>query len=109
MTCLPQTNSCTYYCAHCRPSGIVVSDADCDAVGPGFDSRRRHESVEPQVLMRLAEGEERREALTTPVCSTSKFWGGTEPNRTVICMVLKAKANDNRKNLALRHDEFRGP
>ncbi|GFU03145.1 hypothetical protein TNCV_2720601 [Trichonephila clavipes] len=25
-----------------RPSGIVVSDADCCAVGPGFESRRRH-------------------------------------------------------------------
>ncbi|GFW22224.1 hypothetical protein TNCV_1429781 [Trichonephila clavipes] len=25
-----------------RPSGIVVSDADCGAVGPGFESRRRH-------------------------------------------------------------------
>ncbi|GFX34335.1 hypothetical protein TNCV_3226821 [Trichonephila clavipes] len=24
------------------PSGIVVSDADCCAVGPGFESRRRH-------------------------------------------------------------------
>ncbi|GFV71087.1 hypothetical protein TNCV_1662441 [Trichonephila clavipes] len=25
-------------------------------------------------------------------------WGGTEQNRTVTCMVLKAKANDRRKN-----------
>ncbi|GFX17184.1 hypothetical protein TNCV_2857071 [Trichonephila clavipes] len=27
--------------SHC-PSGIVVGDADCGAVGPGFESRRRH-------------------------------------------------------------------
>ncbi|PRD31147.1 UNVERIFIED_CONTAM: hypothetical protein NCL1_24243 [Trichonephila clavipes] len=26
----------------CRPSGIVVSEADCGALGPGFDSRGRH-------------------------------------------------------------------
>ncbi|GFS62103.1 hypothetical protein TNCV_476601 [Trichonephila clavipes] len=36
-------------------------------------------------------------------------WGGTEQNRTVKCMVLKAKANDRHKNLALRWDVFRGP
>ncbi|GFW08262.1 uncharacterized protein TNCV_1655771 [Trichonephila clavipes] len=36
-------------------------------------------------------------------------WGGNEPNRTVTCMVLKAKANDRRQNLALSRDEFRGP
>ncbi|GFU36273.1 hypothetical protein TNCV_559141 [Trichonephila clavipes] len=35
-------------------------------------------------------------------------WGGTEPNRTVTCMVLKAKAN-GRRHLALCHDEFRRP
>ncbi|GFW99968.1 hypothetical protein TNCV_3079651 [Trichonephila clavipes] len=28
-------------------------------------------------------------------------WGGTEQNRTVTCMLVKAKANDMRKNLAL--------
>ncbi|GFX40719.1 uncharacterized protein TNCV_1218421 [Trichonephila clavipes] len=35
-------------------------------------------------------------------------WGGTEPNRTATCMVLKATTN-NRRHLALCHDEFRGP
>ncbi|GFY34618.1 hypothetical protein TNCV_1373091 [Trichonephila clavipes] len=35
--------------------------------------------------------------------------GETEQNRTVTCMVLEAKANDRRKDIALRHDEFRGP
>ncbi|GFX00670.1 hypothetical protein TNCV_2236771 [Trichonephila clavipes] len=36
-------------------------------------------------------------------------WGGTDRNRTVPCMVLKAKAKDRRKILALSQDEFRGP
>ncbi|GFX91638.1 uncharacterized protein TNCV_3682241 [Trichonephila clavipes] len=35
-------------------------------------------------------------------------WVGTEPNRTVTCMVLKATSND-RRHFALRHDEFHGP
>ncbi|GFV60232.1 uncharacterized protein TNCV_3553921 [Trichonephila clavipes] len=35
-------------------------------------------------------------------------WGGTEANRTVTCMVLKATDND-RRHLALCHDEFLGP
>ncbi|GFX86833.1 hypothetical protein TNCV_3751061 [Trichonephila clavipes] len=35
--------------------------------------------------------------------------GGTEQNRAVTCMVLKAKANDRRKNLVLHRDEFHGP
>ncbi|GFS51674.1 uncharacterized protein TNCV_613591 [Trichonephila clavipes] len=38
----------------------------------------------------------------------SQNWDGNEPNRTVICMVLKATANE-RRHLALFHDEFRGP
>ncbi|GFX06787.1 hypothetical protein TNCV_3113751 [Trichonephila clavipes] len=36
-------------------------------------------------------------------------WGETEPNRSVTCMVLKAKSNDKRKNLALCSDELREP
>ncbi|GFX49792.1 uncharacterized protein TNCV_3073451 [Trichonephila clavipes] len=35
-------------------------------------------------------------------------WGGNEPNRTVTFMVLKAMVND-RRHLALCHDEFSGP
>ncbi|GFY33902.1 hypothetical protein TNCV_4596101 [Trichonephila clavipes] len=36
-----------------------------------------------------------------------KNWGGSELNRSVTCMVLKATAND-RRHLALCHDEFHG-
>ncbi|GFU47041.1 hypothetical protein TNCV_2616161 [Trichonephila clavipes] len=35
-------------------------------------------------------------------------WGETEANRPVTCMVLKAMTN-NRRHLALCHDEFHGP
>ncbi|GFX08059.1 hypothetical protein TNCV_1237381 [Trichonephila clavipes] len=35
-------------------------------------------------------------------------WGGTETNRSVTCMVLKATAND-RRHIAHSHDEFRDP
>ncbi|GFW09544.1 uncharacterized protein TNCV_3996511 [Trichonephila clavipes] len=51
-------------------------------------------------LVWLVEGEERWEA--------SDQMGGSDPNRAVPCKVLKATAND-RRHLALCHDEFRGP
>ncbi|GFX51793.1 hypothetical protein TNCV_5014951 [Trichonephila clavipes] len=41
--------------------------------------------------------------------SDSEIRGGIQQNRTVTCMVLKANANDWRKNLALHCDGFRGP
>ncbi|GFW98878.1 hypothetical protein TNCV_4655051 [Trichonephila clavipes] len=65
-----------------RPSGIVVSDADCRAVGTG----RRAASP----LVRL--GEERWEAPDHPQGILPRNWGETELNRSVTCMVLKAKA-----------------
>ncbi|GFT61344.1 uncharacterized protein TNCV_4091131 [Trichonephila clavipes] len=58
-------------------------------------------------LVKLVEGEERWEA-SDPQSVLSLNWGGIEPNHTVTCMVLKAAAND-RRHLALCHDEFRGP
>ncbi|GFU79514.1 uncharacterized protein TNCV_2915741 [Trichonephila clavipes] len=59
-------------------------------------------------FVRLAEGEERWEASDHPQSVLPLNWGGIEPNRTVTYMVLKATAND-RRHLALCHDEFRGP
>ncbi|GFW23221.1 uncharacterized protein TNCV_3803211 [Trichonephila clavipes] len=59
-------------------------------------------------LVRLVKGEERWEASDHPQSVLPLNWGGIEPNRTVTCMVLKATAND-RRHLALCHDEFRGP
>ncbi|GFU75639.1 hypothetical protein TNCV_2863531 [Trichonephila clavipes] len=40
----------------------------------------------------------------TPQGAFPQNWGETEQNRTVTCMVLKAKANDRLKNLTLSRD-----
>ncbi|GFW97416.1 uncharacterized protein TNCV_4990931 [Trichonephila clavipes] len=47
-------------------------------------------------LVWLVEGEERWEAFDHPQSVLPLSWGGTETNRTVTCMVLKATANDRR-------------
>ncbi|GFW37046.1 uncharacterized protein TNCV_5019441 [Trichonephila clavipes] len=60
-------------------------------------------------LARLVEGEERWEAPDYPQSVLPQNWGETELNRSVTCMLLKATANDRRKNLALSLDELRGP
>ncbi|GFU77764.1 cullin-4A [Trichonephila clavipes] len=52
--------------------------------------------------------EERCEAPDHPQGVISQNWDETELNRSVNCMVLKASAND-RRHLALCHDEFCGP
>ncbi|GFV90051.1 uncharacterized protein TNCV_73321 [Trichonephila clavipes] len=60
-------------------------------------------------LVRLVEGEERCEAPNHCQGVLPQNCAGTEQNSTITCMELKAKANDRRRNLALRRDEFRGP
>ncbi|GFU75018.1 uncharacterized protein TNCV_3752691 [Trichonephila clavipes] len=59
-------------------------------------------------LMWFVEGEERWVAPDHPQGVLPLNWGETELNRSVTCMVVKATAND-RRHLALCHDEFRGP
>ncbi|GFW10624.1 uncharacterized protein TNCV_4917431 [Trichonephila clavipes] len=59
-------------------------------------------------LVRLVEREDRWETSDQPQSVLPLNWGGTEPSRTFTCMVLKATDND-RRHLALCHDEFRGP
>ncbi|GFY11894.1 uncharacterized protein TNCV_4973941 [Trichonephila clavipes] len=59
-------------------------------------------------LVRLVEGEERWDASDHPQSVLPLNWGETEPKRTVTCKAPKATAND-RRHLALYHDEFRGP
>ncbi|GFU65880.1 uncharacterized protein TNCV_5011781 [Trichonephila clavipes] len=71
-------------------------------LGGTLNSRR---SASPLVWL----GEERWHAPDHPQGVLSQNWGGTEQNRTVTCMVFKAKANDRRKILVLSRDEFRGP
>ncbi|GFW05889.1 hypothetical protein TNCV_603611 [Trichonephila clavipes] len=57
-------------------------------------------------FVRLVEEEERREAFDHPQDVLYQNWGETKQNRTVTCMVLKAKANEKDKNLAHSRDKF---
>ncbi|GFS57581.1 uncharacterized protein TNCV_1402321 [Trichonephila clavipes] len=80
----------------------------CECIVPsrhgGTLNRRRAASP----LVSLVEREERREAPNHPQGVLPRNWGKTELNRSVTCMVLIATAND-RRHLALSHDEFRRP
>ncbi|GFV36854.1 uncharacterized protein TNCV_3123951 [Trichonephila clavipes] len=112
-----------FYNFRCHPFGIVVSDANCCAVGPGVEYQRRDGCLQmysafvawgilnsrraTSPLVWLVEGEERGSPLTTSRCPPSN-WGEIELNNSVTCVVLKATEND-RLHLALCHDEFRGP
>ncbi|GFX96656.1 hypothetical protein TNCV_244431 [Trichonephila clavipes] len=77
-------------------SGIVVSDADCGAVGLGGIPTSRRAASPP---MRFMEGEQKRGAPGHPQGVLPQNWGGTKRNCTVNCTVLKA--NDRSKNPAL--------
>ncbi|GFW84529.1 uncharacterized protein TNCV_457101 [Trichonephila clavipes] len=59
-------------------------------------------------LVRLVEGEERWEASDHLQDVLPQNWSESELTSSVTCMVLKATDND-RRHLALCHDEFRGP
>ncbi|GFT87738.1 hypothetical protein TNCV_4000901 [Trichonephila clavipes] len=52
-------------------------------------------------LVRLVEGRERWDALDHLLGVLPLDWGGTEPNRIVIYMVLKVTANDRRTSSPL--------
>ncbi|GFW81849.1 hypothetical protein TNCV_2885231 [Trichonephila clavipes] len=66
--------------------GPVVFDLRTGGFRNTALNRRRAASL----LMRLMEGEKRWETPDQGVLDQN--WGGTEQNRTVTCMVLKAKA-----------------
>ncbi|GFX19174.1 uncharacterized protein TNCV_3013181 [Trichonephila clavipes] len=57
-------------------------------------------------FVRLGVRDERWEAPDPPPGFRPQNWGGTELNRTVTCMVLKAMTNDRRASC---HDKFHGP
>ncbi|GFV73417.1 uncharacterized protein TNCV_3389331 [Trichonephila clavipes] len=94
------------------PTGMVVSDADCGAVGMGSNLGEDRDVCKCIVLLRHGGTLNSRRAASPLVCLVEEKWeasdhpqgflplnwGGTEKNRTVTCMVLKAKANDRRKN-----------
>ncbi|GFU85664.1 uncharacterized protein TNCV_5126731 [Trichonephila clavipes] len=88
------------------PIRYRASDAVCCAVGHGFESRKSRRATSP--LKRLVKGEEKREAPDQPQDVLLQNWGENELNRSVTCMVLTATVND-RRYLALHHDEFSGP
>ncbi|GFV31742.1 uncharacterized protein TNCV_2442131 [Trichonephila clavipes] len=106
------------------PSSIVASNADCRTVGPGSNPGVGMDVCKCNVplwhwgtlnslrvntpLVRSVEGEERWDSYDQPQSVLPQNWGGTEQNHTVTCRVLKAKANDRRKALALSRNEFRG-
>ncbi|GFX65962.1 uncharacterized protein TNCV_13831 [Trichonephila clavipes] len=72
-------------------------------MGVTLNSRR---AASPLVV--LVERDERWEASDHSQSVLPLNKGRIEPNRTATCMVLEATAND-RRHLALCHDEFRGP
>ncbi|GFV76862.1 uncharacterized protein TNCV_689331 [Trichonephila clavipes] len=84
-------NSCVRYCVE----GMAV----CKCIVPSRHRGTLNRTASP--LARLVEEEKRWEAPDHPQGVLPKNWGETEQNRTVSCMVLKAKANDRNKNLAL--------
>ncbi|GFX11099.1 uncharacterized protein TNCV_4503141 [Trichonephila clavipes] len=59
-------------------------------------------------LVRLVEREERWESPDHPQVVLPQNWGETKLNHYITCVVLKATANEKR-HLALCHEEFRGP
>ncbi|GFX16857.1 hypothetical protein TNCV_2518351 [Trichonephila clavipes] len=67
-------------------------------------SSRCRRAVSP--LVRLVEGEERLEAPNHPKGVLPQSWGGTDPKRTVTCMMLKATANDRRTPSSLLRSDI---
>ncbi|GFV71751.1 uncharacterized protein TNCV_777681 [Trichonephila clavipes] len=72
--------------------------------GGALNSRR---AANP--LVKLMEREGRWAASDNPQGVLPQNWKGIEQYCTVPCMVLKDKANDKRRNLALSRDKFREP
>ncbi|GFX97635.1 uncharacterized protein TNCV_2841951 [Trichonephila clavipes] len=80
----------------------------CKCIVPAWHGGTLNSRRAASPLVRLVEGEERWEAPDHPQGVLPQNWGETELNRSVTCLVLNATAND-RRHLALCHDEFRGP
>ncbi|GFX22991.1 uncharacterized protein TNCV_2086991 [Trichonephila clavipes] len=85
----------------------------CTTVTVSFNVPSRHggtlnNSRAGSPLVRLVEGKEMREAPDLPQVVHPQNCDENELNRFVINMMLKATAND-RRHLALCHDESRGP
>ncbi|GFV61154.1 uncharacterized protein TNCV_2100291 [Trichonephila clavipes] len=83
----------------------MIVNVQCLFAAWGSLNSRRATSL----LVKLVEGEKSWEAPEHSQDVLPRNCGGTEQNRTVICIILKATANDRRKNLALCQDEFLWP
>ncbi|GFV37346.1 uncharacterized protein TNCV_1757841 [Trichonephila clavipes] len=81
----------------------------CKCIVPLQHGGTRNSRRAASPLVRLVEEEERWESADLPQGVLPQNWGGTEQNRSVTCMVLKATGNDMRKNKAPCRNEFRGP
>ncbi|GFV06572.1 uncharacterized protein TNCV_2948941 [Trichonephila clavipes] len=81
----------------------------CKCIGPSRHEVTLNSRRAACPLVGLVEVEERWEAPDHPQGILPQNWGGTEQTRTVTCMVLKAKSNDRRRNLALSRSGFRAP
>ncbi|GFS54824.1 uncharacterized protein TNCV_3575601 [Trichonephila clavipes] len=84
----------------------ALSAFNCVVACAHGDTLNSRQAASP--LVWLVVGEERWVASDHTQSVLPLNWGGIEPNRTVTRMVLNATAND-RRHLALCHDEFRGP
>ncbi|GFX48075.1 uncharacterized protein TNCV_4114101 [Trichonephila clavipes] len=80
----------------------------CECIVPSRYGSTLNSCRAASPLVRLVEVEERWEAPDYLKVVLPQKWGETKLNRSVTCKVFKATAND-RRHLALFHDEFRGP
>ncbi|GFU99370.1 uncharacterized protein TNCV_1751651 [Trichonephila clavipes] len=87
-----------------KSQGQTMTICGLDLENPCFS----HGQLIIRGMSELVEGKERLEVSDHPQSVLPLNWGGTEPNRTVNWMVLKATVND-RRHLALCYDEFREP
>ncbi|GFV20083.1 uncharacterized protein TNCV_4193821 [Trichonephila clavipes] len=67
----------------------------CKCVVPSRQGGTLNSRRAASPLIRVVEGEERWETSDHPPGVLPENWGGTEQNRIVTCMVLKAKAVTN--------------
>ncbi|GFV57104.1 uncharacterized protein TNCV_3530531 [Trichonephila clavipes] len=73
----------------------------CKCIVPSRHEDTQNSRRTASPLVRLVAGDERWEALTLPQGVLSQNRGETELNRTVTCMMLKAKAKDRRPSSPL--------
>ncbi|GFW93379.1 uncharacterized protein TNCV_2604971 [Trichonephila clavipes] len=79
----------------------------CNCIVPSLHGGTINSHPVASPLVRMVEGVQRWE-VPHPPGVLPQNWGGNELNRSVTGIVLKATAND-RRHLALCHDEIRGP